>query len=150
MNDVVMGSRCLLAKAIILETFDLEIDVQQVLLTPSPMEVDLTAIALNVESWCIGMLLTSPAVYSYAYGRRVRMHRSQDENGVLDSGVFVRTTCPIPSGHKVSREQHASRRMISTILCRSVGACQISCQRNEAHQGVTRDLGSNPNHPNTA
>jgi hypothetical protein len=48
MNDVVMGSRCLLAKAIILDTFDLEMDVQQSLLTPSPMKIDLTAISLNL------------------------------------------------------------------------------------------------------
>jgi hypothetical protein len=52
MNDVVMGSR-LLAKAIILDTFDLEIDVQQSLLTPSPMEVDLTAISLNLEFYVL-------------------------------------------------------------------------------------------------
>jgi hypothetical protein len=63
MNDVVMGSRCLLAKAIILDAFDLEIDVQQSLLTPSSVDVGLTVISLNVESWCIDMPLTSPAVY---------------------------------------------------------------------------------------
>jgi hypothetical protein len=53
----------LLAKAIILDAFDLEIDVQQSLLTPSSVDVGLTAISLNVESWCIDMPLTSPAVY---------------------------------------------------------------------------------------